>query len=471
MEFNILLHPIGMKFISTLFFILLFHAIGHAQDSVVVVQVKMRDTRYNDPIRNAVAEISYGDTTFNKVSNSYGDFFLFAKRGESISFSFSHFKFNPLGRNRRIPLRVKEDTVVYTFNMEFIREQLIDEMVVPAPGVPVPIFISKNLHVSDFEILNSGDLLLLTYPKQLKKGSRLLLYDGRDVKANFEIDATAEELVRDFRGNPHIVCKKKVFGVYVEDNEVGLATLEKDYFLKYIAPIVDTNKTNLYFSTFNQDYPAFDYYSMDRLDSAYTKILEIEDELMMELYRSEYKWVDVRTKLWAKNKEIKTGIDAEIWVGMNYFTQSIYYKELYAPLFHRNDTLFVFDYYKDFLRTFDADGEKLDSIPIYHHYDTRNTGWESNLIQDRVTGQIYAIFDRAGYQYLGWVNTNTGEITEHVKLEYRYAHHIQVFANHIYYVYRPFESAQKKYLYKERLPYNFGKAKIQESELVKLDQD
>ena len=469
MEFNILVHPTVMKIISTLFFIILFHAIGHAQDSVVV-HVKMRDTRYNDPIRNAVAEISQGDTTFNKISNSYGDFFLLAKRGESVTFNLSHFKFNSLGRTRRVPLRVKEDTVVYTFNLEFIREQLIDEMVVPAPGVPMPIFTSKKLHVSDFEILNGGDLLLLTYPKQLKKGSRLLLYDGKEVKGNFEIEAVAEELVRDFRGNPHIVCKEKVFGVYVEDTKVGLATLEKDYFMKYIAPIVDTNKTKLYFSTFNKDYPAFDYYSMDRLDSAYTRILEIEDELMMELYRSEYKWVDVRTKLWAKNKEIQTGIDAEIWVGMNYFTQSIYYKELYAPLFHRNDTLFVFDYYKDFLRTFDADGNKLDSIPIYHHYDKRNTGWESNLIQDRVTGQIYAIFDRAGYQYLGWVNTDTGEITEQVKLEYRYAHDIQVFGNHIYYIYRPFESPQKKYLYKERLPYDFGNAKIQEGELVKVSR-
>ncbi len=394
-----------------------------------------------------------------------------ATKGESVSFSFTHFKFNPLSRNRKIPTRAKEDTIVYTFNMEFIREQLIDEMWVPAPGVPRVIFKSDVLHVSDYEILQNGDMLLLTYPKQLKKGSRLLLYDGKDVKGNFEIDAVAEELVHDFRGNPHIVCKEEVLGVYVDRNKVGLATLEKDYYMKYIAPIVDTNKTKLYFSNFNKDYPAFDYYSMDRLDSAYTRILEIEDELMMELYRSEYKWVDVRTKLWAKNKEIQTGIDAEIWVGMNYFTQSIYYKELYAPLFHRNDTLFVFDYYKDFLRIFDADGNKLDSIPIYHHYDKRHTGWESKLIQDRITGQVYAIFDRAGYIYLGWVDTKTGAINQHVRLEHRYAHDIQVFGNHVYYIYRPFESAQKKYLWKERLPYDFGSAKIQESELVNTDRD
>lgn len=36
---------------------------------------------------------------------------------------------------------------------------------------------------------------------------------------------------------------------------------------------------------------------------------------MMELYRSEFKYVDVRTKLWAMDKEHETGIDKEIWVG------------------------------------------------------------------------------------------------------------------------------------------------------------
>ena len=35
-----------------------------------------------------------------------------------------------------------------------------------------------------FEIQNNGDLILLTYPKRLKKGSELILYDGREVKKN-----------------------------------------------------------------------------------------------------------------------------------------------------------------------------------------------------------------------------------------------------------------------------------------------
>src|SRR5690606_15581015 len=131
------------------------------------------------------------------------------------------------------------------------------------------------------------------------------------------VPGVAQELVHDYRGNPHVICENAVYGIYIRDNQVGVATLEKEYFLKYLLPIVDTNRSKMYFSTFDQYYPAFDYFIFDQLDSSYTKILNIQDDLMMELYRSEYKWVDVRTKLWAKNKELQTGIDAEIWVGAN----------------------------------------------------------------------------------------------------------------------------------------------------------
>lgn len=427
----------------------------YAQDSLVV-RVHLVDDQHADPIHNVHAEIKVNDSLLTAISNLRGDIFFQAPAGASLDFSFRHFRFNPVSGKRKLPVSAREDTVSYTFSMEFIRTQDLDTMVVAAPGVPLVVFDSPRLHVSDFELLPNGDLLLLTYPKQLKKGSQILLFDGRNIRSNIEVEDVAEELVHDFRFNPHVVCENTVLGVYVKEDELLLGTLEKDYFLKYIAPILDTNKSRLYFSNFTKLYPAFDYFSFDRIDSAYTRILGIEDELMMELYRSEYKWVDVRTKLWAKNKEIETGVDAEIWVGMNYFTQTVYYKELYAPMFHRNDSLFVFDYYKDYLRVFDQFGAPIDSVPVFHHYDKRRTGWQNNLIQDRVTGQIYAVFDRAGYTYLGWVDTKTGEINRQVKLEYRYAQGVQVFNNYAYYIYRPFESAQKKYLYKERLPYDFG---------------
>ena len=439
-----------------IFFFSMLSFVSFSQDSICI-QVKLTQNESGEVIRNAQVSIKYADTVINGLTKDEGVFTVSVPKGVVLDLQFTHFKYKAYTTREKFGNSYIEDTVFLSYEMDYIRVQNFNEIVVAAPGVPVVYFGSLRVHVSDFELMKNGDVLLLTYPKRLKKGSELLIWDGQKVKGKFEVPGLAEELQHDYRENSHVVCKDDVYGVHVSDHEIALSSLDKAYFLKYLAPILDTIKSKMYFSNFNKDYPAFDYYAFDQFDSSYTKILKIQDDLMMELYRSEYKWVDVRTKLWAKNKELKTGVDAEVWVGANYFTQSPYYKELYAPMFRRNDTLFVFDYYKDKLLRFDSEGHKLDSTAIYHHYDKKHTGWEGNLIQDRVTRQVYATYDRAGYRYLGWVNTETGEINDQVKLEYRYAHNIAIHNNHVYYIYRPFESAQKKFLYKERLPYTFKK--------------
>lgn len=98
---------------------------------------------------------------------------------------------------------------------------------------------------------------------------------------------------------------------------------------------------------------------------------------------------------------------------------------------------------------YSIDGNLMDSIPLYHHYQAKETGWRRNVIQDRVTGSIYTTYEKDGYCYLGLVNVKTGEISEKVKLTFRYVDKIRVHNNYVYYVYRPFESIQKKFLYKE----------------------
>ncbi|MFN5148820.1 MAG: hypothetical protein ACK5EK_07430 [Flavobacteriia bacterium] len=431
-----------------------------AQADSVYLILEASDKSYKGEIQNVNGTFSFGSQTVYKTSSQKGQFLLRLPNDVSLTYKLVHPLYNSVSGEKKINIREPGDTVRLVIEMMPLKNITLNEVVVKAPGIPDTVFMSKRLSVSDFEVQKDGRLVLLTYPKQLKKGSELLLYDGVEVINAFSVPGTAEQLVRDYRGNAHVVCSENVYGLHIDQNTVGISTLDKAYFMKYLAPVLDTNKTKLFFSNFSKDYPAFNYYTYDQLDSTYSKIVHIEDALMMELYRAEYKWVDVRTKLWAKNKELETGVDAEIWVGANYFTQSIYYKELYAPLFYKNDTVFVFDYYKDELFRFDSKGNSIDSIAIYHHYQPKATGWKKELIQDRQTGEIYAVYDRAGYTYLGLVDTKTGEITEKVKLEFRYIDKIAVNDNFVYYVYRPFESTQKKFLYKERLPYEFGKAKV-----------
>lgn len=334
-------------------------------------------------------------------------------------------------------------------------------MVIKPAGVPDTIFSSKRVSVSDFEFLPDNNLILLTYPKNLKRGTELLVYDGYNVLSEIPVKEKGQELIRDFRGNPHLVTENSVLGIYKDKQTISLAELPKDYYFTYIAPIVDTAHTKYYFSNFDSKYPAFDYFAFDYLDSSYRKIANITDDLMMELYRAEFKWVDVRTKLWAMDKENQTGIDKEIWVGAAYFTQSLYYQEVYAPMFKRNDTIYLFDHYKNYLYSYSYGGFLLDSLPIYYHLQPRENGWKRNLLQDFRTGEIYIYFENSGLVTLRHFDTQTGKLGNPVELTFRYPEEVKVYNNQVYYVYRPFESIQKKFLYRERLPFDFKENEVQ----------
>jgi len=442
----------------TLFMILIQLSLAQT----TVLRIGVIDEKDQESVQNVSITCKQNGKASYYSTNRKGQSQFEVKSDQECILFLSHAQLESVER-KLSSSQLRTDTLDLRISMKYTKIQDLEDVVVTAPGTPRVVYQSDRLHVEDFEVLPKGDIVLLTYPKRLKKGSELVLFDGLKVIQSFQVPDIAQELTRDYLGNVHVLCEENVFGVHPEGHEIGISSLSRDYFLKYLAPIIDTNRSKMYFSNFNPDYPAFDYFAYDQADSVYSKLLSIEDELMMELYRSEYKWVDVRTKLWARTKEMETGVDAEIWVGANYFTQSPYYKELYAPLFHRNDSLFVFDYYRDLLFHMDNNGSKQDSIPIYHHYRKKQTGWRSELIQDRLTGVIYALYDRHGYTYIGRVDTRTGNIEGQVKLNYRFVSKVQIFNNEVYYVYRPYESPQKKYLYKERLPYDFAPAKVDHS--------
>jgi hypothetical protein len=450
-----------MRFLTCILFLVSFNTF-YSQ----IVSFHFLDKRSGEVIPNVQTTIqllnsgiSKADSLHKLISDTKGSVRLKVPINSLLIVATNH----PLYENFSQGYRVKEtrnDTLIFDIVLKPSSLQNLKEIVIKAPGIPDTVYSSDRLSVADFEIQKNGKIVLLTYPKQIKKGGEIVLFDGFKEQSSFPLEDIPEKLIRDFRGNTHVLCENNVFTIVSKENEIQIATLEKDYFMKYVAPIVDTNRTKLYLNNFNSAYPAFDYFTFDKIDSTYKRLMHIEDDFMMELYKSEYKWMDVRTKLWAKNKEIETGIEAEIWVGANYFTQSLFYEEAYAPLFHRNDSLFIFDYAKDRLLIFSALGRILDTVNIYHHYNPRKSGWKKNLVQDKVTGAIYAIFEVNGFSYLGLINVRSGKIENRVKLTFKYVDKIRVNNNFAYYIYRPFESLQRKYLYREQLPYKFQENEV-----------
>lgn len=443
---------------KVLLLFLMFTTIIVTANGQTVLKIVTANKMTQDPVLHALVTVQEGDSVQKAFTWKNGEAYFTVLGKDSVRILCEHNAYN--SETRVLGVRdLRRDTVKIKIAMRFNKITNIDEVIVYPAGVPVPVFQSERISVDDFEFLPDGRMLLLTYAKNARKGTELYLYNREHPSEQSLIplgdNEMGKELIRDYRGNPHVITEKNVFGISAQGNEIFVGGLEKEYFMTYIAPIVDTTVTKYFFSNYNPDYPAFDYFTYDLVDSSYRKIAQIEDDLMMELYRSEYKWVDVRTKLWAKDMENQTGIDAEIWVGATYFTQSVYYKELYAPMFRRNDTIFLFDHYTSNMYRYDAHGNEIDSLPIYYHLQPKQSGWKKQLLQDQTTGEVYVVYEKAGRYSLQRIDLATGELKEIIPLHHKYPENILIRSNKVFYTYREFETAQKKYLYEEKFPVTY----------------
>jgi hypothetical protein len=387
-----------------------------------------------------------------KVSGSDGKFEIQYKVGtyDSLLFKSVSFDYKGVLIDQKIEKRGLKKGKYF---LSIVMPNKLTDIVVIKPELPDTLFGTQEYSISDFAFDSNNQLVLLTYDHNLRRGSALRLLDkDQKVIDKYHITDQSIELQTDFRNNIHLITEEGVYLVWVENQQLYVYPEEREYYFKNVAPVIDTIAEKVYYSTYSEVYPAFDYWEYDVLDSSNKKVLYIEDTFIMPFYRAEFKYLDQRTKLELHKKQLETGIDKEIWAGALFFTQTLYYDPIYAPLFKvEGDTLLIFDHYKDLMFKYHPQNGVEDSLAISYHHNARKSGWEQPLIQDEFTQQIYALFEINGHTYLREINHDTGQVIRSYKLHFKYVEGLQIRNGEVIYIYRPFESIQKKYLYKEVL--------------------
>ncbi|MDB4088940.1 hypothetical protein N9544_04870 [Flavobacteriales bacterium] len=327
--------------------------------------------------------------------------------------------------------------------------QTLREIIITSKSRPDTVFGSEITSVSDYEFI--GDkMVLLSYSKSLKKNAFLQLTSKRNkLISTYKTPPNPKRLFKDFEGKLYLITKTKVFLINIFKNEFRLRPIETKPFYQLTTKIIDTCSSHFIYSDFSNAYPAFNYYAQLPTDTIAKTLHHVENTFMMELYRAEYKYAPTKQKLWAFRQELKTGVDKEIWIGATNFTQSLYYEPLYAPLFVNKDTILIFDHYNDQLMKINSKFEKLDSIPISYHKNKDKKNWQQPILKDNDEKKLYGLFLKNGFYYLKPINLNDGSTLISFKLNYRYVENVKVENGYVYYIYRPFESSQKKFLYRE----------------------
>lgn len=328
----------------------------------------------------------------------------------------------------------------------------IDTLVI-TPHSPADTVIGNwRFFIEDYAIVAPERYVLLTWEKSLKNANVMLAAETGGVLAKQEIPGEAVELFVDYESKVNILTKDAVYRVLVDSNQLRLQQLPLDQFRDRIMPCLDTLGGKIFFTNYHRDYPAFSYFTYDPKDSTVRKLRNIVDSDLLSLYNWEFDYLKPKERLYARKMELATGIDKRIIAAtMTGFTQTHYYTPLYAPAFVVHDTICVFDHYANKLFRYDASAKLLDSVKIEYHHPKNWREWDRLVLCDEVSGEIYALHEKGGFKYLKHVNLKTGQVDGTYKISNQFVKHLHIYNGEVYYIFRPYDSTQKKFLYREKI--------------------
>jgi hypothetical protein len=435
-----------MSRISTILFSIFFlqFAITHAQQFTVAIKIET-----DEQVAVNYCTVKIKGTSQSFTTTKSGNIYFNAKLLSQNIFKLvcTDLRFDPYEMEFTAkPNNPSNDTLKIKI--------VLDPFVLEGPEIyskPQIVYQNKKLNVQDFEFVGEN-ILLLTYEKRPGHNTRLVLVDEKNtVLSSYFLDNDATKMERDYEGKIHVITSNFVFGVDVYENQIYLLKEDKNAYESFLKPLIDKKNDHIYFSNYAWHYPAFTYYAFNTIDSTYKNLKYIEDKFMLGMYRAEYKYVDTRTKLEAYRMQERTGVDKEIWAAVwNGFPNSLYYKPVYAPMFARNDSVLLFDHYSNQLFYFDEENNLLDSVSINYHLGKEASNWKKQLTMDDISKKIYTIFEKNGTYMMVELNS-LGQAVSTINLQYKYPEKIKIHNGYVYFNYRPFESTQNKYLYKQAL--------------------
>lgn len=403
----------------------------------------------NKPVQGALIQIL--NSNYSTISDAKGAFKISLPHKQHLSVLVKHTSYE--SKVKELNISDTLDFAIANFRLTF-KEIVLDSVSVNPKLKPDTIAYSGKFSIYDFDFYEDKYILLTAANKLDKAEIKLADYNGKILSTTKipEGSGLAKELFHDYMGYTNVICENAIYRLMVYNNAFIIFSLDAKDFNAFVKPIIDTINNKLIFSDYWKEYPAFNYYSYDLKEKTKDPLISISNEDLMGIYNMEYYHLKPRERLEAREIADEYKIDKKVAAAlMTGFTKSLFYDPLYAPLFILKDTICVFDHYKDALFHFDKQGKKLDSVTISYNHPKNWREWKRLMLKDDIENTIYAVYANNGHKYIKLIDHYTGKDKGKYKLIFHSADKVKVRDGYIYYVYRPFESTQEKFLYRERI--------------------
>lgn len=419
-----------------------------SQNAKVFIKGKIIETGSGKFIEGVAIQVS--NTAFATYSNKTGEFTLDLPKKAIYKLLLSHVSYQSFIKEIKAG---NLDTINVTISL-LQRSNLLDSISVYATHKPETLVGKSNYSIFDFDFYEDK-LLLLTAQNSLSKAQiQLSTYEGKII-SSYELPREAGEakhFFHDYEGYTDVICKDSVFRLDVLNTELMVMPINQKDFTKFIEPIEDTANSHFYYHDNWEKYPLFNYYYLRTNDSLNHLLTTITNSDLMKLYNLEYYYLPPQMQLEARRIAQHYKTDKRIVAALlSGFTQSMFYEPLYAPIFILKDTICIFNHHNDYLYHYNKQNKLIDSISISYHHPKNWREWKKQLFVDELSNKVYAFFSKNGHHYLKQIDHQTGKEVGTYKLKHHSAEKIKIKDGYVYYVYRPFDSTQERFLYRERI--------------------
>ena len=414
--------------------------VSHAQQRGKVISFNTKK-----PISGAVVKWSNGKQF--AVTDDQGEFAIPSSNNGYVVQSIGYYDYTTTKIGRLIELT----------------EQIYQMPVISITDAPDSVFGSVKYSVGDFVWWNGMlTMLLYEHEKLFKPASekRDLWEDAwiaqidsfGKIVASFHINEPAERFHLTPTGLCFVLTENSVFQLQSEPF-LHLDKLSYESFRQEYEPICGFLNSNIVFHTFTEEYPEFSYYMLKEDNENPIELEHVADSLTMELFKSEYKYMNGRAKRIAYQYELDYGVPKEIVAGqMTQFKESLYYQDPIAKIIQLEDHWSIFNISQKTVVTVNSEGAVINRLRMEGSRNLSSISSKEKILSVQ--------FDSEKKEMICFTQLRTGEsmlnlLKEDGTLELKknlYWQHIrnpQIKNGRVYYLYRPFESRNNWYLYSE----------------------
>lgn len=436
-----------MNALKTYYFLILLGFVTYLNGQNINVYGKVTDNTTNNPL--AFVSVQIQNSNYGTNTNKNGNFNISVPSKKHFSILFKLLGYT--SRVKEIDVEEKQDSILINISLSQSYMKL-DTFTIYSKVKPDTLVGAPNYSIYDFDFYENK-YILLTAEKTLEKAQLKLADANGKILTSYFIPkeaGEAKEFYHDYLGFTNLVCKNYIYRINMYHDRFLLIPLKVEDVNAYIKPIIDTVNGKLIFTDYWKEYPLFNYLSYNEKDSAKKQLLTIEDKELMHAYNFEYYSLQPKEKLEARRIAMDLKMDKHVVASlMSGFTKSMFYEPLFAPLYIIKDTICVFDHYKDKLYHLDKNGTKIDSISINYNHPKNWKEWKNKMLKDDIENLIYAVYDKNGHKYIKQISTQTGKELGKYTLQFHSADKLKIHDGYLYYIYRPFESTQEKFFYRE----------------------